>query len=451
MSQGGEGASAKDVSAVANAVTAPDAPQTDVKTAVANKDKAAQLQELYMRMQGFKMPSAPENKDHKFWSTQPVPQLSSEASGKIDEEVVIGPLDDTKTVDQVRQEPYGLPASYEWCVIDVKNEVELKEAYTLLTENYVEDDDNMFRFDYSPEFLRWALCSPGYFKEWHVGVRQSNNKKLRAMITGIPVTSNAMGKSLKMAEINFLCIHKKLRSKRLAPVLIKEVTRRVNLKDQWQAVYTAGVLLPRPVGVARYWHRSLNPKKLISVGFSRIQERMTMARTIKLYSVPSEPKIQGIREMVKSDAKQVQALLAEYLKQHKVFIEFDVEEVEHWFTPRKDVIYSYVVEKDGKVTDFCSFYNLPSTVIGHPQYNHLKAAYCFYNVANTVPLKDLMNDALIFANREKFDVFNALDIMQNATFLKELKFGIGDGNLHYYFYNFQMPTIKPNEIGIVLL
>jgi hypothetical protein len=32
-----------------------------------------------------------------------------------------------------------------------------------------------------------------------------------------------------MVEINFLCVHKRLRSKRLAPVLIKEITRRVNL------------------------------------------------------------------------------------------------------------------------------------------------------------------------------------------------------------------------------
>jgi len=31
-----------------------------------------------------------------------------------------------------------------------------------------------------------------------------------------------------------------IRSKRLAPVLIKEVTRRVNVTDIWQAVYTAG-------------------------------------------------------------------------------------------------------------------------------------------------------------------------------------------------------------------
>lgn len=53
-----------------------------------------------------------------------------------------------------------------------------------------------------------------------------------------------------MTEINFLCVHKKLRDKRLAPVLIKEITRRVNLKNIWQAVYTSGQLLPTPVAKA---------------------------------------------------------------------------------------------------------------------------------------------------------------------------------------------------------
>ena len=55
-----------------------------------------------------------------------------------------------------------------------------------------------------------------------------------------------------MAEINFLCVHKKLRSKRVAPVLIREITRRVHLEGIFQAVYTAGVVLPKPVACCRY-------------------------------------------------------------------------------------------------------------------------------------------------------------------------------------------------------
>lgn len=90
-----------------------------------------------------------------------------------------------------------------------------------------------------------------------------------------------------MVEINFLCVHKKLRSKRMAPVLIKEITRRVNLRGIFQAVYTAGVILPRSVGSCRYLHRSLNPKKLIEAEFSHLTRNMTLQRTIKLYKLPS--------------------------------------------------------------------------------------------------------------------------------------------------------------------
>ena len=89
-----------------------------------------------------------------------------------------------------------------------------------------------------------------------------------------------------MVEINFLCVHKKLRSKRVAPVLIKEITRRVNKEGIFQAVYTAGVLLPKPISVCQYWHRSLNPKKLVEVHFSALHKHMTLQRMIKLYRLP---------------------------------------------------------------------------------------------------------------------------------------------------------------------
>ena len=135
----------------------------------------------------------------------------------------------------------------------------------MLRDNYVEDTDNMFRFKYSIPFLRWALTTPNFHKEWIVGVRVAKNKKMVGFITGIPVTVVVGDVKKSMAEINFLCVHKKLRTKRLAPVLIKEVTRRINLKNVWQAVYTAGKYIPTPFAEALYYHRSLNVKKLIDV------------------------------------------------------------------------------------------------------------------------------------------------------------------------------------------
>ena len=46
-----------------------------------------------------------------------------------------------------------------------------------------------------------------------------------------------------MVEINFLCVHKKLRKHRLAPVLISEITRRVNVTNVWQVCYWHSVTL----------------------------------------------------------------------------------------------------------------------------------------------------------------------------------------------------------------
>lgn len=175
------------------------------------------------------------------------------------------PIEANKPMSELRQDPYALPEGFQWDTLNLCEPHILKELYTLLNENYVEDDDAMFRFDYQPEFLKWALQPPNWLKEWHCGVRVVKSGRLIAFISAIPADICVHKQTQKMVEINFLCVHKKLRSKRLAPVLIREITRRVNLTGIFQAVYTAGVVLPKPVTTCRYWHRSLNPKKLIEV------------------------------------------------------------------------------------------------------------------------------------------------------------------------------------------
>eukprot|EP00421_Protoceratium_reticulatum_P074737 CAMPEP_0168428958 /NCGR_PEP_ID=MMETSP0228-20121227/37125_1 /TAXON_ID=133427 /ORGANISM="Protoceratium reticulatum, Strain CCCM 535 (=CCMP 1889)" /LENGTH=472 /DNA_ID=CAMNT_0008443033 /DNA_START=122 /DNA_END=1540 /DNA_ORIENTATION=- len=382
---------------------------------------------------------------HPFWDTQPVPSMGSEYATDS------GPIDEMQNPDDVRDEPYSLPDQFEWCICNVDSDEEAHEIYLLLSGNYVEDDDSMFRFDYSVPFLRWALKPPGFLRQWHLGVRVKSNCKLVGFITGIPANVQVYDRLIRMVEINFLCVHKKLRSKRLAPVLIKEITRRVNKENVWQAVYTAGVVLPRPVSECRYYHRSLNPKKLIDVGFSHLGPRMTMARTIKLYKVPDTPQLSGMRQMQAKDVQRVSELITGYLKKFPLHPEFTPEEVAHWVLPREGVVSAFVREWNGEVTDVCSFYSLPSTILGNEKYNLLKAAYSYWNVATTVSMHELMYDALILAKQQDFDVFNALNVMENEQFLKELKFGIGDGFLQYYLYNWKCPKIEPSGVGLVLL
>ncbi|KYQ91338.1 glycylpeptide N-tetradecanoyltransferase [Tieghemostelium lacteum] len=386
-----------------------------------------------------------KDKSHVFWDTQPVPKLNAEI-------VESGPIE-TKTLDDVRKEPLNLPAAFEWVEIEINNKTELEGVYKLLNENYVEDDDNMFRFDYSESFLRWALQPPGYFKEWHIGVQVKESKQLVAFISAIPATVNVDHKPIKMVEINFLCVHKKLRSKRLAPVMIKEITRRVNLKDIWQASYTAGIVLPKPVAMTTYYHRSLNPKKLIDVGFSQLPPKYSMATMVKLYRVNDFTL--PFRPLKKEDVPSLTALLKQYLSKYKLAVEFHEDEVWHWFQNIKEVMTCYVMNGDSanpdKVTDVFSFYNLPSSIMKHPKYDRLLAAFSFYNIATTISMEDLMNHAITIAKQLDYDVFNCLNIFENSKFLQPLKFAVGDGNLQYYLYNYSTQTKEPSDIGLVLL
>lgn len=389
---------------------------------------------------------------HEFWETQPVGQFGDERSR---EGLREGAIDAPGSAEACASgAPPDLPPGYEWCTCDMSDAETQREVYELLTNNYVEDDDAMFRFQYSKEFLRWALCSPGYHADWHVGVRLRVTKTLVAVITGVPARIRVKGKEIEMAEINFLCIHKKLRSKRIAPTLIREITRRVNSRDVWQAAYTAGVVLPKPIARARYWHRSLDIKKLVEIGFTRLGRDHSMSRAVQTYKLEAKPKCERLRRMVEQDVPRVTVLLSKYLSKFSLAPVMNEAEVRHWLLPRDDVVYSYVVEdeKTRKITDFISFYNLPSQII-HERTKHkqLKAAYSYYNVATSMPLVDLMGDALILARCNDFDVFNTLDLMENSTFLEPLKFGRGDGSLHYYLYNWRLLNeLEPSDVALVL-
>ncbi|KAH7929741.1 N-myristoyl transferase [Leucogyrophana mollusca] len=392
------------------------------------------------------------------------------------------PLDDgyiepSKPREEVRQEPYPLPKDFEWSVLDINDPKQIKEVYDLLSLNYVEDDDASFRFQYSAEFLEWALKPPGYYKEWHLGVRVSSNKKLVAFISGVPVTLRVRGNVFRASEINYLCVHKKLRSKRLAPVLIKEITRQCNLLGIFQAIYTAGVVLPTPVSTCRYFHRSLNIPKLIDVKFTFVPRSMTLARMIRVFKTAAVPHLGGLREMEEKDVSQVAELFTRYMQRFDMAPVMTLDEVRHQFLSGRgdlespsekyrrpgQVVWTYVVEnpETRRITDFFSFYSLPSTIINHPKHNLLEAAYLFYYATDVVfdagsehngtlnkRLSSLVGDALIIANQAGFDVFNALTLMDNVGFLEDLKFGAGDGLLNFYLYNWRTaPLAGVKAIG----
>ncbi len=138
-----------------------------------------------------------EVKSHEFWYSQPVPKLNEQIE-------ISGPLDPLKTIEEVRKNPYNLPSSYIWSVVDITDEKQLDEVYNLLTNHYVEDTNSSFRFDYSKDFLKWALQSPGYFMDWHIGVREEKTEKLYSFISGIPTYVHIRDSNMIRRVISFI-------------------------------------------------------------------------------------------------------------------------------------------------------------------------------------------------------------------------------------------------------
>ncbi len=192
------------------------------------------------------------------------------------------------------------------------------------------------------------MC-PGWTKDWHVGVRATQSRKLVAFIGAIPVDFRVRDKVLHGSEVNFLVVHKKLRAKRLTPVLIKEITRVINLKEIWHAIYTAGVVLPKPVSTCRYYHRTLNWQKLYEVGFTYLPPNSKPQYQMRKYSLPDQTATRGLRPMQAKDLDAVHRLLTRYLARFDLAPKFSREEMPHWFLDKKDpgdeqVVFAYVVE-----------------------------------------------------------------------------------------------------------
>lgn len=416
-----------------------------------------------------------EMKDYKFWKTQPVPKLDEKILNE-------GPIEIKKPED-VPDTPLPLLKDFEWSTIDIEEKAQLEEVYDLLYEHYVEDQDATFRFKYSHEFFNWALKPPGWRKDWHAGVRVKQTGKLVGFITATPVTLKLTKSQtiIPSVEINFLCIHKKLRSKRLAPVLIKEITRRVNKCDIWQALYTAGVVLPSPVTTCRYTHRPINWAKLNDVEFLHLPSDQTRASMVARYSLPNATKTPGLRPMEARDMDQVYDLLTRFQERFELVQTFEKKELFHCLlgseSTNSKVIKSFVVEspETGKITDFFSYYLLPFTVLNNSQHKELGIAYLFYYASESAFGDDLpaykqrlallMNDALVTAKKFNVDVFNCLTSQDNSYFIEKCKFGSGDGLLNYYLFNYKTWPIyggfdpqtkevtedKASGVGVVLL
>jgi glycylpeptide N-tetradecanoyltransferase len=378
---------------------------------------------------------------HTFWKTQPVVETT------IIPESEFGPIE-TPTIDQIKTDSYNLPPGFEFHTLDLDNEEELNKVQQFLNTNYLESDDENMRFAYSKECIKWITQCPFHYPELFICVRTTNNKSIIATIFGIPANVKIYDKIIPQIEINLLCVNKKFRNKRLAPVMIKEVTRRTNLRGIFQAVYTAGLDLPNKLATLQYMHRIIDVKRMSSVGFFSIVENKISIYE-KLYKVKL-PKLDcdySISPIELSDVDVCVDKLNTSLSKYKLTHVFDKESFTHYFMSKPNVVYTLVIKKAGLITDMISFYIIDNIVENNSTYSGYKAGYLYYYFNSSLKLDQLINIGLNYAKETGVDVFNILKMFDLQSMITDCKFVEGNGFLNYYLYNYKCNSMKEEEIA----
>jgi glycylpeptide N-tetradecanoyltransferase len=140
---------------------------------------------------------------------------------------------------------------------------------------------------------------------------------------------------------------------------------------------------------------------------------MSRERYLQRFALPADPLIPGLREMREGDVAKVGRLMRRYMRRFDMAPRFSDEEVRHVMLSGRgvdeggkrvgQVTWTYVVEvssnasapsytadaamqnrETGAITDVCSFYSLPSSVLDNAKHKVLNAAYLFY-YATDVP------------------------------------------------------------------
>ena len=377
--------------------------------------------------------------NHLFWKTQPI---------DISQNNIITEPISVITINDVQKEPYTLPDNFTWCTLNIDDDNDLNLIYKFLLDYYNSSKNASKKYHYQKDFLRWFLKPYEYYDDLLVGVKYNN--KLVATIFGIPMTIKVYDKNIKMVEINFLCVHESLRNKRLAPVLIKEITRRTNLHGIFQAFYTASNDLPNSLMKCSYYHRPLNIPKLVDIKFIEKPDKISLQGFSKLFKILDNTTI-NIRQIEPKDYNICCKLLNDYNNKFKISVIFNQEEFNNHFAFKENIIETFVVENNYQITDFISFFFIPSKLNNDTKHIYLSKAYVYYYFNTLTDLCTLVDNGLYLMKKKNIDVVNAMKQYNNEEFLDKLKFKEGVGELNFYLYNWSCPSINYNDMGIVMV
>ena len=174
-----------------------------------------------------------------------------------------------------------LPFDLHWNDIDGHCLNLIHELYILLDNNYIEDNYSFLRFNYIHEFIKLAISSPKWELGLNLSLKFNRSRKINGFISSNFRKIVIEDTLLLCSEINFLCLHKKLRKKIFVQELIKEITRRLNCFGIINAIYTTGLTFLKSFLTTSYFYLPINSTDLCHLYQTLVEKYFPEKKKIK--------------------------------------------------------------------------------------------------------------------------------------------------------------------------
>lgn len=362
---------------------------------------------------------------HKFWVTQPVSQRRRDQRrpGFINNSFPLVP------------HPIQLPDSYHWSEL---TESSTEELTTFINEHYVEDAGHRFRFRYTSSVVQ-ALCfSPGGVC---LGVRYpSPAGRLCAVIVGVPHRIY-LGECYQTFFIDFLTVHKQLRGRRLTPVLIRELARRIANNGHTLAYYNLMITPTVPVVEMKFYHYPLHLERLVGAGYwTRPTPGISLASLARLYDQLPPPTVDWQRLTTPNTALASRLSTWAKHERHQWSRVITTDDIARWLAADYRLYHSPLGDLGYYILENVSLED--SSVV-------LREVFVLYVVpaSDLTQVSTLLQELLILAKAEHADVVIATaQSVVRAELLTELRFKCGDETTYWFLWNYHHRHTDPGEV-----
>ena len=381
-----------------------------------------------------------EKHEFKFWGKQDVLQLNKYAT--------VPKMCNSEVIPAESQQKMHEP--YEWARYDIMNETEMNRVVSFINMQYNDGNNNKYVQVYTVKYLRWLLADSPII----IGVRAKTGGNIGAISC---IKTNEMqlyNKRHNTASVEIFCVHKKLRQKGVAELLMNE-TKRVVLSERDIKIgkFMTQVYVPTPVCKIEYYHRPINYGKLNRLNYVSIKSDTNNQTVGESFMIST--KNTACEKLTESNIEKAYELLCEYQDKYNIYERYTLEKFVKTFYDNEEISSYVLLDNNKNIIDFVSYskFILRDRDVKTEDLtneNTIRVAKMHTYTSNTMTPLMIYKNTVISANNEGIDLFTTTDMMENLEILYDnfSRFTKGNISLYVNFYNWECKEISPEQLYI---